>query len=60
MKSVVPELRAVPWDKVFYKVHNKVDSKAWRFGDDLITEVNIIIYWQLRAQVLIQVEEKLR
>lgn len=60
MKSVVPELRAAPWDKVFYKVHNKVDLKAWRFSDDLITEVNIIIYWQLRAQVLIQVEEELR
>ncbi len=59
MKSVVPELRAVPWDKVFYKVYNKVDSKAWRFGNDLITEVNIIIYWHLRAQVLSQVEGKL-
>lgn len=59
MKSVVPELRAVPWDKVFYKVHNKVDSKAWRFGDDLITEVNIIVYRQLRAQIYRQVEGKL-
>lgn len=59
MKSVVPELRAVPRDKVFYKVHNKVDSKAWRFGDDLITEVNIIVYRQLRAQIYRQVEGKL-
>jgi len=60
MKSVVPKLRSVPWGKAFYKVHNKVDSKAWRFGDDLITEVNILVYWQLRAQVLSQVEGKLR
>ena len=60
MKSVVPELRALPWDEAFDKAFHKVDSRAWRFGDDLITEVNIIIHWQLRAQVLSQVEGKLR
>lgn len=60
MKSVKSKLQDVPWNKVFYKVYNKVDSKAWRFGDDIITDVNIIIYWQLRAQVHSQVEGKLR
>ena len=59
MKSVVAQLRDVPWNKVFYKVHNKVDSKAWRFSSDLITKVNIIIYWQLRDQIQKQVNGKL-
>jgi len=59
MKSVVPKLRVVPWEEAFYKVHNKVDSKAWRYGDDLKMDVDILVYWQLRAQVHRQVEEKL-
>ena len=60
MKSVKSKLQAAHQREAFDKVFLKVDSKAWRHGQHLMGEVNIIIYWQLQAQVYRQVEGKLR
>lgn len=60
MKSVKFKLEEAPWRKVFEKVHNKVDRKSWRQADDLIGDVDILVYWQLRDQVQKQVNGKLR
>ena len=60
MKSVKHKLQEAPWREVFEKVHNKVERKSWRQADDLISDVDILVYWQLRDQVQKQVKEKLR
>ena len=60
MKSVKYKLEEALWRKVFEKVHNKVERKSWRQADDLISDVDILVYWQLRAQIYRQVEGKLR
>jgi hypothetical protein len=60
MKSVKFKLEEAPWREVFEKVHNKVERKSWRQADDLISDVDILVYWQLRAQIYRQVEGKLR
>lgn len=60
MKSVKYKLQDEPRFKAFDSVYYKVDSKAWRHGDNLMGEVDIIVYWQLRAQIYRQVEGKLR
>ena len=60
MKSVKYKLEEALWRKVFEKVHNKVDRKSWRRADVLIDDVDILVYWQLRAQIYRQVEGKLR
>lgn len=60
MKSVKSKLQATHQREVFKKVHNKVERKSWRLADYLISDVDNIIYWQLRAQVYRQVEGKLR
>jgi hypothetical protein len=59
MKSVKSKLQAAHQREAFDKVFLKVDSKAWRHGQHLMREVDMIVYWQLRAQVLSQVEGKL-
>ena len=60
MKSVKFKLEEAPWREVFEKAHNKVDRKSWRQADDLISDVDISVYWQLRDQVQKQVDGKLR
>ena len=60
MKSVKSKLEEAPWREVFEKVHNKVERKSWRQADDLISDVDILVYWQLRDQVQKQVNGKLR
>jgi hypothetical protein len=60
MKSVKFKLGEAPWSEVFEKVDNKVERKSWRQADDLISDVDILVYWQLRDQVQKQVKEKLR
>jgi hypothetical protein len=61
MKSVKSKLQEAPRREAFDSVYYKgVDSKAWRYGDNLISEVDVLVYWQLQAQVRSQVDGKLR
>lgn len=60
MKSVKFKLEKAHRREVFEKVYNKVDRKSWRQADDLLSDVDILVYWQLRAQIYRQVEGKLR
>jgi len=60
MKSVKFKLEEAPWREVFEKAYLKVDRKSWRQADDLISDVDILVYWQLRDQVQKQVDGKLR